>query len=182
MIVNNIKDKRVQGWTFTDDINAHKYVDILKAGLKYFDIPITDPCCEADADTANLTNRDLSTLANVTLSGTSAPALTSVANVASSSASTGIYMRIGNIVQFSGQFTVTPTADATLTTIRVTTPIETAFAATTDASGTATAKGTAFGSAQVIGIVGTSKMLISFTSSGTGAHTVTYSAMYKIIV
>lgn len=72
--------------------------------------------------------------------GTYAPTITGVANIGSVSASgTFRYSRIGSIVFVSGQLNIDTTAAAsTYTEVGISLPIASNFAATTDASGTAT--------------------------------------------
>jgi hypothetical protein len=61
-------------------------------------------------------------------SGTYTPTLTSVANVASSSASVCQFMRVGDVVTVSGKITIQATALLTSTQIGISLPVASAFA------------------------------------------------------
>jgi len=61
-------------------------------------------------------------------SGTYTPTLTSVANVASSSASVCQYMRVGDVVTVSGKITIQATALLTSTSIGISLPVASSFA------------------------------------------------------
>ena len=83
------------------------------------------------------------TISNLTVTGTSGnvysstwtPTLTAVTNVAASTASEGQFMRVGNVVTFSGQVAIDPTA-AGNTALRMTLPVASNLAATRQAAGT----------------------------------------------
>lgn len=69
--------------------------------------------------------------------GTYTPTLTNVTNVASSSASSCVYSRVGSTVTVAGTISVTPTASGLSTVVGISLPIASAFTAATNASGTA---------------------------------------------
>lgn len=60
--------------------------------------------------------------------GTYTPTLTSVANVASSSAAVCQYMRVGDVVTVSGKITIQATASLTSTSIGISLPVASSFA------------------------------------------------------
>jgi hypothetical protein len=70
-------------------------------------------------------------------SGTYTPTLTGVTNVASTTAFTCQYMRVGNTVTVSGKVTITPTSNNTLTVLGVSLPIASNFAAEENCGGLA---------------------------------------------
>jgi enamine deaminase RidA (YjgF/YER057c/UK114 family) len=83
------------------------------------------------------------TISNLTVTGTSGnvysstwtPTLTAVTNVAASTASEGQFMRVGNVVTFSGQVAIDPTIVGN-TALRMTLPVASNFASTRQAAGT----------------------------------------------
>lgn len=176
-------------WIFTKGKKGSVSADtIVKEVLVRFDIPYTDECCPADADAENLTNRELTTsittlttLTDGIASGTSTPTITSGANTASTATPTGRYLRVGDQVTFSGTLSVTPTLTATTTVVEISLPVASNFAATSDASGSGTAVGTSIAPISIIGSIANDRLVVSFTSSGTGAHVVTFNAVYTVI-
>lgn len=172
-----------QNWIFTKARGKKSLpVDkVVKDVLILFDIPYTDECCPADVDTENLTNRELTALTLGVASGTSTPTITSGANVASTATPTGRYIRIGNQVSFSGTVSVTPTLTATTTVVEISLPVASNFAATSDASGSGTAVGTSIFPISIVGSVANDRLVVTFTSSGTGAHVVTFNTIYTVI-
>lgn len=71
-------------------------------------------------------------------SGTYTPTITAVANATVPASSVFKWTRIGNVVEISGTFTFTITAAATVTTLGISLPIASNFAAATDATGALT--------------------------------------------
>lgn len=75
-------------------------------------------------------------------SGTYTPTLTSVANVAASTAYQSQYMRVGNTVTVSGRLDIDPTATGN-TQLGISLPVASNFGAVEDCAGTAFASGIA---------------------------------------
>ena len=109
------------------------------------------------------------------------PTLTSVANVASSSVVGARYLRINNITTESFSIVVTPTAGATLTTIGISLGVASNFTGVSDACGTASAiVSGAFVGGTISASIAGDYLVLSFISSGTGAHTFYGSAQYIV--
>lgn len=72
----------------------------------------------------------------IVVSGTYTPTLTNGANVTSSTAFQCQYMRVGNVVTVSGKFELDPTLISTATTIGVSLPVASNFAAVENCGGT----------------------------------------------
>jgi hypothetical protein len=78
-------------------------------------------------------------------SGTYTPTLTNVTNVASSTAVTCQYMRVGNVVTVSGQVSITATAGAATTVLDMSLPIASAFTLERQAGGVFSNGGNKYG-------------------------------------
>jgi hypothetical protein len=78
-------------------------------------------------------------------SGTYTPTLTNVTNVASSTAVTCQYMRVGNVVTVSGQVSITATAGAAATVLDMSLPIASAFTLERQAGGVFSNGGNKYG-------------------------------------
>jgi hypothetical protein len=118
-------------------------------------------------------------------SSTYTPTFTGVANVTGTPTASGTWkwIRIGNVVTYSGAVTVNVTAGTALTELRGTLPVASAIAATTDLSGTVNMPLTYPSSdASVIGDVANDQMDILFTcSASTGSRVIRVFAQYEVL-
>lgn len=112
----------------------------------------------------------------VLASSTFSPALTNTANISSSATFQGQYLRVGNTVTLSGQFTIDPVATTTLTQLTFTVPIASTLGAAENLSGTASDGNL---SAKIYSN-GTGSGILEFNSVGTTATTWTYTLTYTI--
>lgn len=100
--------------------------------------------------------------------GTYTPTTTSVANVASSSGSTSLYKRTGDLVEVFFSITVTPTAGSTLTQVGFSIPISsnigTLYGDSSHQSGSTVLPGA------IVGDTTNDRAELRFVSSGTGSH------------
>lgn len=120
------------------------------------------------------------------VASTYTPTLTSVTNVAASTAYVAQYMRIGTIVFVSGSCDIDPTAAApTATELGVSLPVASNFAALENCSGAGAAPaGGGATTAEAIAIVADStndRASLQFFATNTGNHRVTFNFMYRII-
>lgn len=116
-------------------------------------------------------------------SGTYTPTLTPVLNVASTGATTGRYIRVGNQVTVSGQCFVTPTATGEVR-FDIDLPIASNFPSNGDASGAGavtSAASTIPRAALVFCNPTTDKIRLLFNAVDTTAQTIGYSLTYTII-
>jgi hypothetical protein len=116
-------------------------------------------------------------------SGTYTPTYTNVANVSASTSTSCQYMRVGNTVTVSGQITITPTASATLTSIRVSLPIASNFAFTRQCAGTfsAIAGTSATNAGRVQADATNDDALFDIVSQGTASWTHSFSFTYLVV-
>jgi hypothetical protein len=113
-------------------------------------------------------------------SGTYTPTLTGVANVASSIANAGRYVRIGNQVIVYNHISVTPTATLTDTQIRITLPISATLGSTTASTGSGTARSSLDSPVLIIADTVNNESILYFKSSSTSAHAIDYSFSYTM--
>ena len=90
------------------------------------------------------------------------------------------YSRVGNMVTVAGQFVITPTADATLTSLTLSLPIESTFATKYEAAGIAAA-GTIIESGGIEAVPSESVVTLSFISTSNTEHVMYYSFSYQVI-
>lgn len=114
-------------------------------------------------------------------SGTWTPTLTNTANITSSTALQCQYMRVGNVVSFSGGVTLTPTLLATLTTLGISLPISSAFSAAQNLGGSADSASVASASAAMFADTANARATVQMISVGTGAETFYFSGSYLIL-
>lgn len=114
-------------------------------------------------------------------SGLYTPTVSGGTNVASSSSIFGQYLRVGNIVHFSVQLGITPTAGATLTSFLLTLPVASALALNSDAIGDGSAAGATIVPALVRGNLASDGLFISFTPSSNIAQGVRIVGSYQVI-
>lgn len=74
--------------------------------------------------------------------GTYTPTLTGITNVTSTTSRKATWLRVGNTVTVSGQFTVTPTANNTQTVLAFSLPVASNFGTQYEAGGVASTYGT----------------------------------------
>lgn len=114
-------------------------------------------------------------------SGVSTPTITGISNVASSSTSALKYTRVGDEVQISGFFLVTPTGTG-LTQFSITLPIASNFTSTGDSFGTVTAFSVSGDATQcyMLADATTDVVYITFTAAFVEATTINISGHYII--
>lgn len=119
-----------------------------------------------------------------TASGRFTPALTNGANIASSSANSCLYLRVGNIVTVSGVISCATTAAAnTLSVISMTLPISSNLASTLDARGSGSreaASGTAYSAVSIEGDATNDRATFTFNSTSTSNLNVSFTFQYEI--
>lgn len=124
--------------------------------------------------------RDVATQLNATEGDIYTPTVANVANVASSTVNNWRYIKVGQVVFFSGTVAITPTATATTTQASITVPVSSAMAsATDDASGTATTQ-QAIKNGAFVRSDGAGKLLLAFTSAGTTSVSFRVSGSYTV--
>lgn len=115
-------------------------------------------------------------------SGTYTPTLTNVTNVASSTANTTQYMRVGNVVTVSGRVDITATASATQTTIRMTLPVASALSSVQQLSGTGMAiSATSVAPVRITADAGTDTASLVFVSFNTSSQIFAFQFTYLVI-
>lgn len=90
-------------------------------------------------NTLNITNAATGTLSitqGAIISGTFAATSTAVSNVSATSVNQTFYSRVGNVVTYSGNVSITPTNLATPTIVSITIPIASNFTTNVQAAGT----------------------------------------------
>lgn len=112
-------------------------------------------------------------------SNTYVPTYTGVANVASVTNVTARYIRIGDIIDVTVQFTLNATAPLTPTTIGISLPVASNFGATTDADGSLIENGGALGA--VGADAANDRLTVTYNASTTSSITVTVHAKYSRI-
>lgn len=111
--------------------------------------------------------------------GTWAPSLFNTTNVAGTSA-TGKFTRVGDVVTFSIQVTVDPTATG-LVELGISLPVASAFVADTDATGTATSSGSTDKVAIVKADGANDRLLLSYTCADITAQIFYITGQYTIL-
>lgn len=113
-------------------------------------------------------------------SGTYTPTLTRIENVDTPASALATYIQIGNVVLVTGQISVTPTANNTVTILGFSLPIASNFTSLNQANGTASALTIAEsggfqsdGSEDVVNL--------SFLSATDTEHTISYTFSYLIV-
>jgi hypothetical protein len=84
---------------------------------------------------SGLATSGLSITQGAVISGTYTPTLTGVTNVAATTSAVCQYMRVGSVVTVSGRVNIDPTAASAITSIRISLPVASNFAATGQCSG-----------------------------------------------
>jgi hypothetical protein len=114
--------------------------------------------------------------------GTYTPTLTNVANLDSSTALVCQYMRFGDVVVVSGGVTIDPTSATTQTTLRISLPIASNFAAVNDCGGAAANNTVAGASGAVYADTTNDAALLQFLNgSNTASATYFFTFMYRVI-
>jgi len=113
--------------------------------------------------------------------GTYTPTLTNVANLDASTAYLCLYSRVGTIVTVSGVVDIDPTSGATITQLGISLPIASAFANTTDCSGTACAVAVASESGSVVADATNDRANLHIIVASTANHAVSFTFQYRII-
>jgi hypothetical protein len=123
-----------------------------------------------------------SVLTGTNIYNTYTPTLTSITNVASSSANLSGWIRIGNAVLVFAQISVTATAAAALTVIDVSLPVASNLSAATQAvgAGSILTAGTEVAGVAISGNATNDRARATFVSSSTSART--YTLMFGYIV
>jgi hypothetical protein len=118
---------------------------------------------------------------SIVAAGTYTPTLTNSANITSSTALACQYMRVGSVVTVSGGVTVTPTLLATLTTLGLSLPVASTFAATQNLGGAANSAALASASAAMFADTANARATMQMVSVGNGAETFYFSFTYQVI-
>lgn len=113
-------------------------------------------------------------------SGTYTPTLSNTTNVGSSTALVCQYMRVGSVVTVSGGVTLTATAGASLTTMGITIPIASTFAAVSDLGGAASAAGIS-ATAALFADTSNNRATFQMISPGTSSETYYFTFSYLVI-
>ncbi len=131
----------------------------------------------ATSDTVTLSG----TLAGLWGPGTYSPTATAIANCSAVSALDSIYIRLGNHILCYGYVYFTVTSTSAITQIGISLPVASNFTVTTDAFGKCAGPFQTGNHSAIIYADGTNdRVVIDFTSSGTGAHSMQYDFMYKV--
>ncbi len=121
-------------------------------------------------------------LAITLTSGTYTPTFTAVANVAAATPNPCHWHRIGNQVFVSGWGAIDPTSAATLTTFRISLPVASNFAISTDAGGVLVGAGEDVTAGGLINaVVATDDVIASFFPAGAANQGVGFSFAYSVI-
>lgn len=97
--------------------------------------------------------------------GVYTPTLTNVANLAASTSAQWQYLRVGSVIQFSGQVTIDPTAATTLTKLGISLPVASNLTAATNLSGTCAASDIAGQVAALLGDTTNDRAQLQYISS-----------------
>lgn len=115
-------------------------------------------------------------------SGTYTATITGVANVNASSAFKAQWKRVGNVVSVSGKVDIDPTADATLTSFRMSLPVASNLAAEQDLGGSGAGRGNFLGQAVAIsGDATNNEAFFEFTSVGTDSASISFIFQYEVL-
>jgi hypothetical protein len=109
------------------------------------------------------------------------PTTNNIANLASSSAAEGQYIRVGPSVSFSIQLTVDPTATATSTQLELDLPIASNFGATSDAAGACFSPGIAGQGAAVTADAASDELEIRWVSGDITNQELDCTGVYQVI-
>jgi hypothetical protein len=112
-------------------------------------------------------------------SGTYTPTLTNTTNVSSSTAVDCQYMRVGNVVNVSGQVTLTPTSASTQTLLGISLPIASSFTLERQAMGTCSNGGNKHG--RIVADSANNRLTLTFSTPDTGVATFAFNATYRIV-
>lgn len=117
-------------------------------------------------------------------SSTYTPTLTNVTNVASSTVSTALWIRVGNMVIVSGLLSIDPTSGSTQTVIEISLPIVSDLSSNTQLSGTAvraTVSEAGMLSAYIAGqTTNNTAELVFLNDAGTASRSWRYQFMYQV--
>ena len=122
----------------------------------------------------NLIGDDLP-LGTTIAAGTYTPTLTNVANLGASTA------YVGTVVTVSGVVDIDPTLITTITQLGISLPVASAFANTTDCSGTACAVAIAAESGSVIADTTNDRANLHIIVASIANHAVTFTFQYRIL-
>lgn len=109
------------------------------------------------------------------------PTTNDIANLDSSSAAEGQYIRVGTSVSFSVQLTVNPTLTATSTQTELDLPVTSNFGATSDAAGSCAAPGIAGMSAAVTADAASNELEIRFVAGDITAQELDCVGVFQVI-
>ena len=170
----------------TDDTYGYvstNYINYTQSSASYCELLPTGQATVGWLDVKGSIQCD--TIANDTglASGTYTPTLTGVTNVASSTAYPCQYMRVGNTVTVSGLVELTPTANNTQTTIRISLPISSAFVNNYELGGTAHTIGntTAGHGASIEADATNDEALMDYYETHGVSDTFTFTFTYQVI-
>lgn len=113
--------------------------------------------------------------------GTYTPTLTNTANVSASTANPCQWMRIGNMVQVSGNLSVDPTLIATATQLDFSLPVTSSFTQSYQAGGTGAATTTTNEAVGIIARTSASTVIFDWLATDVTNHQITFSFMYQIV-
>ena len=113
-------------------------------------------------------------------SGTYTPTLTNTTNVASSTAVTCQYMRVGNVVTISGQFSVQATTGGSAFVLGMSLPIASDFTLQRQAGGSFSAGSTALTVNVIVGDTTNDRLLIAGIMTDTASRACAFHATYLI--
>lgn len=133
--------------------------------------------------TANSSGEPYWKTPEISLSSNYIPSATNGVNVDLNSGFTRnqcIYTRVGDVVTVSGEFSITPTTDATLTTVNLSLPIASDFTAEIEASGIITA-GTITEVGSIRADVASNTVIISFLAATDADHVMTFQFSYVVL-
>lgn len=114
-------------------------------------------------------------------SGTWLPTLANTANVSASSAYIGQWLRVGNNVTASGRVDVDPTLTATATSVYISPPVSSSFAATENAAGTAFASEITGQGAAIRAVAGNANVEMAWVSTDITNQPMYYTFTYRVI-
>jgi hypothetical protein len=122
------------------------------------------------------------TLAVVTAFGVYTPTRSAEANLDSNvTMSEAQYMRVGNTVTVSGQFTANPTTTATLTSFEITLPVASNIGAVEDVSGVAACGAISGMCAAISGSVANDTAVVTWLASDVAAQSWSYQFSFQVI-
>jgi len=132
------------------------------------------------ATTIYLSVTNIQTATGYISSGTYTPTATGVTNIGTSSSWAANYYRVHNMVTVWGTAGIDPTATATLTEVRITLPVASAFTTSSDLSGTMGRNSSATGLGLVVADTTNDQALLRWVTDS--AASVTYNFHFSYII